>query len=70
MIATQIRFITIFSFILTYSEIYINHKFIQRILFYFSLDMTVPTLSVTGKYEMTGKAFVVIKDSFGPFNVS
>jgi hypothetical protein len=34
-----------------------------------NLDMTVPTLSVTGKYEMTGKAFVIIKDSFGPFKV-
>ena len=32
--------------------------------------MTVPDLKVAGKYEMTGKAFVVIKDSFGPFNVS
>ena len=31
--------------------------------------MTVPELAAAGRYEMTGKAFVVIKDSLGPFQV-
>jgi len=31
------------------------------------IDMTVPELAAAGRYEMTGKAFVVIKDSLGPF---
>ena len=47
----------------------IFYFFLLFVIFY-SLDMTVPDLKVAGKYEMTGKAFVVIKDSFGPFNVS
>jgi len=31
------------------------------------INMTVPELYAAGNYEMTGKAFVVIKDSKGPF---
>jgi len=31
--------------------------------------MTVPEMNVDGDYKMSGKAFVVIKDSEGPFQV-
>eukprot|EP00088_Acartia_fossae_P026634 TRINITY_DN27474_c0_g1_i12.p1 TRINITY_DN27474_c0_g1~~TRINITY_DN27474_c0_g1_i12.p1 ORF type:complete len:257 (-),score=53.46 TRINITY_DN27474_c0_g1_i12:116-850(-) len=34
-----------------------------------SLNMTVPSMNTNGQYKMTGKAFVVIKDSEGPFTV-
>jgi len=34
-----------------------------------NLDMTVPEMNVDGDYKMSGKAFVVIKDSEGPFQV-
>lgn len=33
------------------------------------LDMTVPRMTNMGQYKMSGRAFVVIKDSEGPFKV-